>query len=91
MKRVLLTLALAMMFSLALDAQTKVVKDSTGNYVTVTSVKKKSTSTKTGKFLTIKDVKYPIYKGSKGGLYVIRTSKKSGKEYKQYLKIEGKK
>jgi hypothetical protein len=30
--------------------------------------------------------KYPIYKGSKGGYYILRTSKKSGKEYKQYLK-----
>jgi len=91
MKRVLLTLAIAMMFVCALDAQTAVKKDSTGNYVTVTSVKTKAPDKKTGKTLTIKGVKYPVYEGSKGGLYIIRTSKKSGKEYKQYLKVEGEK
>lgn len=31
---------------------------------------------------------YPVYQGSKGGYYVIRTSKKSGNEYKQYIKPE---
>lgn len=31
---------------------------------------------------------YPVYQGSKGGYYVIRTSKKSGNEYKQYVKPE---
>lgn len=29
--------------------------------------------------------KYPIYITKKGACYVIRTSKKTGKEYKQYL------
>ena len=31
---------------------------------------------------------YPIYKGAKGGTFIIRVSKKSGKEYKQYLKLD---
>ena len=31
---------------------------------------------------------YPVYQGSKGGYYVIRTSKKTGNEYKQYIKPE---
>ena len=31
---------------------------------------------------------YPVYQGAKGGYYVIRVSKKSGKEYKQYIKPE---
>lgn len=31
---------------------------------------------------------YPVYQGSKGGYYVIRTSKKTGNEYKQYVKAE---
>ncbi len=31
---------------------------------------------------------YPVYQGSKGGYYVIRVSKKSGNEYKQYIKPE---
>lgn len=30
-------------------------------------------------------VKYPIYLSAKGKVYIIRTSKKTGKEYKQYL------
>lgn len=29
---------------------------------------------------------YPVYQGAKGGYYVIRTSKKTGNEYKQYIK-----
>lgn len=34
-----------------------------------------------------KGVKYPIYisNGGKGSAYIIRVSKKTGKEYKQYL------
>lgn len=34
----------------------------------------------------IAGTKYPIYMGSKGGRYIIRTSKVTGNEYKQYLK-----
>jgi hypothetical protein len=30
---------------------------------------------------------YPIYQGSKGGYYIIKVSKKTGKEYRQYLSI----
>jgi len=37
---------------------------------------------------TIKGIKYKVYRGSKGGIFIYRTSKKSGKEYKQYLKIK---
>lgn len=28
----------------------------------------------------------PVYKGAKGGLYVIRVSNRTGNEYKQYVK-----
>lgn len=31
---------------------------------------------------------YPVYKGAKGGMFVIRVSKKTGNEYKQYVKDE---
>lgn len=34
----------------------------------------------------IAGTKYPIYQGAKGGRYIIRTSKVTGNEYKQYLK-----
>lgn len=36
----------------------------------------------------IKGVKYPVYVSPKGKLYIIRVSKKTGKEYKSYLKGE---
>lgn len=43
-------------------------------------------ATKTPKTFTALDgTIYPIYLSSRGSLYIIRTSKKSGKEYKQYL------
>ena len=52
-----------------------------------TAKKAKSQPVKTELTYTIKGIVYPVYKGSKGGYYIIRTSKKSGKEYKQYLKV----
>lgn len=30
---------------------------------------------------------YPVYKGTKGGFYIIRTSKRSGKQYRKYIKL----
>ena len=38
--------------------------------------------------LQIKDSTYTVWKGTKGSYYIWRTSKKTGKKYKQYLKIE---
>lgn len=35
-----------------------------------------------------KDVEYPIYISASGSCYVIKTSKKTGKEYKSYLPKE---
>lgn len=32
--------------------------------------------------------KYPIYKSKRGSFYVVKTSKKTGKEYKYYLPKE---
>lgn len=43
---------------------------------------------KTGVTVEIKGETFDVYKGSKGGFFVIRKSKKTGKEYRQYLKIE---
>lgn len=40
----------------------------------------------TGKYYTTKDGdRLPVYQGSKGGLYVERVSKRTGKPYRQYL------
>lgn len=42
------------------------------------------------KFKDSKGNEYPIYKGARGGYYIIRISKNTGKEYKQYLTAEQK-
>ena len=36
---------------------------------------------------TIKGKVYPVYKSIRGNYFIIRTSKKTGKTYNQYLKI----
>lgn len=50
-----------------------------------TTSKSSSKATKTGYTWEKDGIKYPIYISSKGKAYIIRTSKKTGKEYKQYL------
>lgn len=46
----------------------------------------KDSATLTGYFyIDTKGVKYPIYMSSKGKCFIIRTSAKTGKQYKQYL------
>ena len=52
-------------------------------FVQTTSKSNKATKTK---YTWEKDsIKYPIYISSKGKAYIIRTSKKTSEEYKQYL------
>ena len=60
-----------------------------GNIFTITSTKKtKSEPTKT-KFIVEKDGKsYPVYMGSTGSCFILRTSAKTGKEYRSYLGAE---
>jgi len=36
---------------------------------------------------TIKGIKYPVYKSANNKYFILRTSKKTNKEYKQYLKV----
>ena len=57
-----------------------------GNTFTITSTKKaKSEPTKT-KFTVEKDGKsYPVYMGSTGSCFILKTSSKTGKEYRSYL------
>jgi hypothetical protein len=61
----------------------KLTKDANGNYHTVKQEDKKTANT----FTDDNGIVYPIYLNSKEKPYVIRKSKKTGKEYKQYLKI----
>lgn len=68
-----------------------VVKDENGNYVVVKSsvssqfVKKPIINT--GHTYTVNNIVYPIYESVNGKFYILRTSAKTGKLYKQYLKI----
>lgn len=46
----------------------------------------KDTATLTGYYYQTADgTKYPIYMSSKGKCFILRTSSKTGKQYKQYL------
>lgn len=85
MKQLLFIIALSLtMFTV--QAQSQVKQDSTGNYYSVTKTKEPARST--GKtFTDSKGVVYPVMQSASGKLYVIRTSKKTGKTYKQYLKL----
>jgi hypothetical protein len=51
------------------------------------STKAKAQPVKTGLIHKIKNVSYPVFKSVRGSYFILRTSKKTGKQYKQYLKI----
>lgn len=64
-----------------------VVKE--GKTFTVVSSSNKSDPTKTEyTWKDSKGVEYPIYIGKSGACFVIKVSKKTGKEYRQYLPKE---
>ena len=88
MKKVTLILTLFLASSIAFS-QTKVVRDTNGNFVTQKAPKKESQDKLTEHTYTnAKGESFPVYLTEKGKYYVIRTSKESGNQYKQYLKIE---
>lgn len=59
-----------------------------GTTFVVSSSRKSAEPTKTKFTWKVGDVEYPIYISTSGSCYVIKTSKKTGKEYKQYLPKE---
>lgn len=59
-----------------------------GTTFVVSSSRSKSEPTKTKFTWKVNGVEYPIYISSTGSCYIIKTSKKTGKEYKQYLPKE---
>lgn len=72
---------------LGITASTQVVKE--GNTFTQTKTEKVTEAKKTQfTYQDSKGNKYPIYISSRGSLYVIKVSKKTGKEYKYYLPKE---
>lgn len=85
-----LFILLALVCSYTLKAQTKVKYDtSTKSYVSTTTKRVKSPDRQISEeFIDRDSVSHKIYVNSNGRYYVIRKSKKSGKEYKQYLDIQ---
>lgn len=59
-----------------------------GTTFVVSSSRSKSEPIKTKYTWKVGDVEYPIYISASGSCYIIKTSKKTGKEYKQYLPKE---
>lgn len=84
MKKFIIIIAILITASVSLSAQTQYHIEK-GVLVEGTAKKKAKKQTKTLDTVTIKGKVYPIYKGSRGGLFIVRTSKK-GNTYKQYLK-----
>jgi hypothetical protein len=88
MKKVTIVLGLILASAIAFS-QSKVEKDANGNYVQVLASKKASEDKPLGKtFTTSKGDTYPIYISERGKYYIIRTSKETGNQYKQYLKLD---
>ena len=83
-RRLFAILLLVLAIGLAVNAQTYTRNGNT--FTSAKSVKAKAEPVKT-KF-TWKDSKgkeYPVYISAKGSCFVIKTSSKTGKEYKNYL------
>jgi hypothetical protein len=70
------------------QAQNTVQRDAAGNFTTVSKVEAPKDSTTVFTYTDAKGSIYPVYVGSKGSLYVARTSKKTGNYYRQYLPKE---
>jgi len=69
--------------------QTKVTKDQSGNFITVKTERAKKPEKLTGTYFVLNDsIKLPVCVTDSGKMYVNRTSKKSGKTYRQYLITE---
>ena len=89
MKKLIICISMMVAFSLVTNAQS--VNRQGNNFTQVTNKKSASKETKTQ--YTYKDSKgvvYPIYLSSTGKAFIKKISKKTGKEYKQYLPEIGK-
>lgn len=70
------------------SAQTIVKPTANGIYKSVSDTVQKKADIDTGKiYEDSKGAKYHIWQGAKGAYYIIRTSKETGKTYRQYLKL----
>lgn len=84
MKKLLFILCLILLGGITVKAQ-EVVRN--GNTFTEVSKKKQKEALMPTPYTYVASdgTKYPIYRSSKGKYFIIRTSKKTGKEYRQYL------
>lgn len=83
--------AIMLLSCIAGNAQTQREIKREGNTFSVVSTKSTSKDEGTKTKFTWKDskgVEYPVMKSKNNAYYVVRTSKKTGKEYKQYLPKE---
>lgn len=88
MKKVILTIAVALFSIVGVNAQ-KVTTDANGNYVTVKTDRVKAEAKETGKtFTDAKGNVFPVFQSANGKLFVVKTSKNTGNEYRMYLKTE---
>lgn len=85
MKRLFVLVVLATMVGSTMFAQS--VKREGNTFVEVKSdkVSLKNDSLTTLKYKTKDGKEYPIYLSKNGKAFIVRVSKKSGREYKQYL------
>lgn len=86
MKKVILILALTIT-SFNIYSQQNVQVDKDGNYISIKN-SRKGKSVATDKFFVDNDgAKYPVYKSKNNKVFIIKTSRKTGKSYNYYLNI----
>lgn len=84
MKKIII--AIAMLLTMGVQAQSQQKYQINGNnIVAVSQAKQKKEAQKTSYTYTIKGKTYEVYQGAKGSYYIIRTSAKTGKDYRYYL------
>lgn len=74
--------------SFAQESKSVDFKQEGKNIVVASTKKKKSAPKDTGFTYEIDGIKYPVYQGGKGALFIKRVSKNTGKEYTYYLPKE---
>lgn len=84
MKKLVLIIGLLATATLT-SAQNSIQRDSTGNWIQTNTVQEHDSLTRYTAKLKGKQEE-PVYIGKRGGYYVARISKKSGKYYRKYLK-----
>lgn len=85
--RILFTLIIVCGLIYSVSAQSVSYELKGKEIVRVKKAKQKAKPIKTDIVFKTKDSIYPVYKSVRGSFFVLRKSRKSGKIYKQYLKL----